>query len=101
MRLRYREQRDALVTALASELPDATVRGVAAGLHVTVELPAGFDEDAVREAAAERRVVFGTMGDYEPAAAFPPTLMLGYARIPEAGVRVGVRELAEAIRSTA
>ncbi len=39
MRGRYRARRDALVQALADELPDATVKGIAAGLHVTVEIP--------------------------------------------------------------
>ena len=43
MRVEYRARRDALVSALATELPDAAVRGIAAGLHVTVELPAGHD----------------------------------------------------------
>ena len=41
MRLRYRARRDALVTALADDLPEATVHGIAAGLHPTVELPPG------------------------------------------------------------
>ena len=44
MRARYRRQRDALVEAIARELPDATVTGIAAGLHVTVRLPATYDD---------------------------------------------------------
>ena len=38
MRLRYGRRREALVAALAEALPEATVRGIAAGLHLTVEL---------------------------------------------------------------
>ena len=58
MRVRYRARRDALVAALAEELPEATVHGIAAGLHVTVELPDGLDEGGRagggRSAAASR-----------------------------------------------
>ncbi len=50
MRATYRARRDALVNALEQELPEATVRGVAAGLHVTVELPEGYDEQAIKRA---------------------------------------------------
>ena len=51
MRNRYRGRRDAVVGALAEALPEAEIRGVAAGLHVTVQLPDGVDEGALREEA--------------------------------------------------
>ena len=54
MRARYRRQRDALVRALAEELPDARVTGIAAGLHVTVQLPGAYDERVIRDEAARR-----------------------------------------------
>ena len=41
MRGVYRERRDRLVAALADQLPELSVSGVAAGLSVTLELPAG------------------------------------------------------------
>ncbi|HTE47733.1 MAG TPA: PLP-dependent aminotransferase family protein [Gemmatimonadaceae bacterium] len=44
MRVRYRSRRDALVDALSTELPEAQVCGIAAGLHATVRLPEGHDE---------------------------------------------------------
>ena len=55
----YRARRDALVTALARELPDCPPGGVAAGLHLVVPLPAGADEPAVlaRGALARGRPV--------------------------------------------
>ena len=43
------------------------MRGIAAGLHVTVELPPGFDERAIKAAAGERRIVFNVMADYSHA----------------------------------
>ena len=73
MRGRYRARRDALVQALADELPEATVKGIAAGLHVTVEIP-GVDERALAEEAARRRIRFNTMLDYrDPAPLGPAT----------------------------
>ena len=45
MRAKYRGRRDALVAALEAELPEATVKGIAAGLHVTVELPPELRRD--------------------------------------------------------
>ena len=51
---------------------------------------------------ARRRIAlsalgFNRLGD----APLPPTLLLGYARLPEASIRPGVRELAEAVRAVA
>jgi GntR family transcriptional regulator/MocR family aminotransferase len=100
MRARYRSRRDALVDALTEALPEATVLGVAAGLHVTVQLPDSDNEQAIREEAHERRVEFETMSDYRPAARErPPALLLGYAQMPEPAIRAGVHELAKAVRA--
>ena len=96
MRTSYRARRDALVNALEQELPEATVRGVAAGLHVTVELPDGYDEQAIKAEAQRRRLAFSTTSHYS--AEGPLTLMLGYGQIPEAAIRAGVREIAAAVR---
>jgi GntR family transcriptional regulator/MocR family aminotransferase len=100
MRSRYRSRRDGLVAALAEELPEATVRGIAAGLHATVELPGGHDETAILAAAQARRIDFAVLGEHfsGPATA-PPTLLLGYAQVPEAAVRPGVREIAAIVRA--
>jgi GntR family transcriptional regulator/MocR family aminotransferase len=99
MRGRYRARRDALVQALADGLPEATVKGIAAGLHVTVEIP-GVDERALAEEAARRRIRFNTMLDYrDPAPPGPATLMLGYGQLTEPAIRAGVRELAAAVTS--
>ena len=101
MRVRYRSRRDALLAALAAELPEAVVRGVAAGLHATVELPAGDDERAIAAEARGRRLELETMGDHMAGRHDgPPTLLLGYAAVPEPAIGPGVRELAEAVRAT-
>ena len=100
MRVRYRARRDALLEALAAELPDAAVHGIAAGLHATVELPGAHDEQAIHDEARRRRIDLETMAGYRFSdVAGPATLLLGYAQIPEAAIRPGVREIADAIRT--
>jgi GntR family transcriptional regulator/MocR family aminotransferase len=98
MRARYRSRRDALVDELAQALPEASVRGVAAGLHVTVELPEGLNEQAIQAEAHRRHIELETMAEYRSEArGAPPALLLGYAQMPEATIRAGIRELAGAI----
>jgi GntR family transcriptional regulator/MocR family aminotransferase len=100
MRARYRTRRDAIVAAVSAELPGASVRGIAAGLHATVELPHGPDEAAIAAEAKRRRVALTTMHEYRHTPFFgPPTLLLGYANVPEAAIGPGVREIAAAVRS--
>jgi GntR family transcriptional regulator/MocR family aminotransferase len=99
MRARYRDRRAAIVAALAAELPEAVVRGIPAGLHVTLELPDHHDPAAIRDEALRRRIHLETSADYGGAG--PPMLMLGFARVPEPAIRAGVRELAGAVRAAA
>ena len=100
MRLSYRARRDATIAAVSRELPDARIRGIAAGLHVTVTLARQVEEAALLEACAARRVSISTISDYvEGAFATDPTLLLGYAQLHEAAIPAAVAELAAAIRA--
>jgi GntR family transcriptional regulator/MocR family aminotransferase len=100
MRARYRSRRGAIVEALAESLPEAVIRGIPAGLHVTVELPGRHDERAIRAEAVRRRVALETMLDYPVGGGSGGTiLLLGYAQLAEPAIRAGVRELAAAIRA--
>jgi len=100
MRGRYRARRDAVVTALHEELPEANVRGIAAGLHATVELTADDDERAIAEEAARRRLALMTLGEVRRIApAGPATLLVGYAQLPEPAIPAAIRELAAAVRA--
>jgi GntR family transcriptional regulator / MocR family aminotransferase len=75
------------------------VRGIAAGLHVTVELPAGHDPEAIRAEAERRRIALSTLADYRTERSWPPVLLLGYGQVAAAAVPAGVRELAAAVRA--
>jgi GntR family transcriptional regulator / MocR family aminotransferase len=100
MRASYRARRDALVAAIAEELPETTVSGIAAGLHATVRLPDSDDEAAIVEEARRRRIEVGPMAEnWADPSGRPPTLLLGYGQIQEAAIRPAVRALADAVMS--
>jgi GntR family transcriptional regulator/MocR family aminotransferase len=100
MRAQYRRRRDLLVEALGDVLPEATIRGIAAGLHATVELPGDYDERAVLAEAHARNIDLTTMGEFwiEPGSG-PPTLLVGYGQVPEPAIGAAVGELAKAVRA--
>ena len=96
MRPRYRRRRDALVGTLLAGRPDLVVEGVAAGLHVAVRLPPPLTEDAVVAACAGRGVAVAGAAQHA-AAPRPAALVLGYARLPEPGLRAAARALLAAM----
>ncbi|WP_244871565.1 PLP-dependent aminotransferase family protein [Catellatospora sp. TT07R-123] len=74
-----RTRRDALVAALRTYLPQARISGIAAGLHLVVELPSGVDDRAL--ATRARAAGLGPLAlselRYHPEGT--PGLVLGYA----------------------
>ncbi len=93
-RAHYRDKRAALLDALATDLPTARVRGIAAGLHVLLELPDGIQEAEVVARAAAAGVRVQGLADFTRAHPQPPALVLGYG-LPT------VRELREAVATIA
>jgi len=98
----YAERRDRLVAALARELPEGRVEGAAAGVHLVLALPVALDRRLLRRACGARGVVADDIEDRRrgprPDAARPTRLVLGYGRIPTAGVEAAVAGLAAALR---
>ncbi len=97
MRRIYRQRREVLIDTLARRLPEAEVTGIAAGLHATVRLPVGIDEDRICAAIAKRGLAADGMHKYRIASKGPPTLLLGYGGASESALRAGVRILAQAV----
>jgi GntR family transcriptional regulator/MocR family aminotransferase len=97
---RYRERRNALLSALALHLPGAETSGVSAGIHVLVQLPEGVDEDRVVEAAECRSVRVEGLRQHCVSARRPPALVLGYASLTPSAIDEGVRQLAAAVGDT-
>jgi GntR family transcriptional regulator/MocR family aminotransferase len=89
MRLLYRGRREVLLEALATEIPAARVRGVAAGLYTLVELPDGASQEAGLAAAARQGLEIEGAGE--------TGLVIGFASQPDSAIVRAVRLLAEAL----
>ncbi|HEY7379552.1 MAG TPA: PLP-dependent aminotransferase family protein [Steroidobacteraceae bacterium] len=97
MRRIYRHRRDRLVAALRTHLPGRRVFGIAAGLHLMLELPPGADESAVVAAARELSVNVTGVQEYRGRARLPAALILGYGFLRDSAVQEGVRRLASVV----
>ncbi len=97
VRQRYRAKRATLLDSLAAALPGARVRGIAAGLHVVLELPAGADESAVIDRAKRAGVHVHGLAPFTRTHAQPPSLVLGYGLASERELRQAVATIAAAI----
>jgi GntR family transcriptional regulator/MocR family aminotransferase len=98
MRVLYRDRREALLALIKSELPDAEVDGISAGLHATVRFPRRLDEAAILENADKRGIGLSFMRrHYLGAAPDESTLLLSYASMPESALRTALRTLASMI----
>jgi len=90
----YRRRRDALVSALAEQLPAIRIGGAAAGLHLVAWLPDGADEPAIAGAARRRGVAVHAIHRHcTCVAAMAPALILGYAQCSETALRRAAQEL--------
>ncbi len=98
MRLRYAQRREALLAALARELPDWQPSAAAArgGLHLMVVLPDHTDEPALLTAAARHAVGVEGLSLHSYTGDCPPGLVLGYAYMAEPAIERGVQLLASA-----
>lgn len=74
-RAAYRDKRDLVLEVLG---PVAHLDGIAAGLHVVVRLPEGFDEAETVARLAERDVAVERLRDYCVVAEPPPSIVVGY-----------------------
>ena len=103
---RYHRRRDAVVAELAAALPEAAVSGIAAGMHLVLDLaavlPQGADAaDVVREAAARDVTVVALRRYQVERSSRSARLVVGYGNLADARVAEAVRRLAEAVRATA
>jgi GntR family transcriptional regulator/MocR family aminotransferase len=99
MRPVYRALRDALLAALAQQLPELQPVGIAAGLHLVAWLPDDLDETAVIEAARHEGVEVAGVGPYRMAPSGRGGLIFGYSDLTERAIKDGVARLARGIAS--
>jgi GntR family transcriptional regulator/MocR family aminotransferase len=99
-RLIYSRRRTQLAAALRSQLAAYPIGGVAAGLHLTLELPKQADETAIVEEARRRGVyVHGFRSYRSQPRAGRPALLLGYCRLAEGAINDSASALAKVVRS--
>jgi GntR family transcriptional regulator/MocR family aminotransferase len=101
MRRIYRQRRDALVAALDRWLPEATISGIAAGVHVLVTLPPGPDEDELVERAGAAGIRIYSIAEcrVRRPADRSPAILLGYGNLPLPAIEEGVRILADVVKA--
>jgi GntR family transcriptional regulator/MocR family aminotransferase len=93
-RQRYRAKRAVLLDAIATALPGARVRGIAAGLHAVLELPEGAGEARVVERAKAAGVHVQGLAAFTRAHPHPPGLVVGYGLPSERQLRQAVETIA-------
>jgi GntR family transcriptional regulator/MocR family aminotransferase len=92
MRRLYKRRRDVLLDALERHFGDAvTIRGDAAGMHMSVRFRAAA---AVRARAAQQGIHLAGSGAYYLGKAPADEFLLGFSAISERMIRVGIRRLA-------
>jgi GntR family transcriptional regulator/MocR family aminotransferase len=96
MRVLCRERREALVGALARELPDELhVLGDAAGMYLTATLPRGRRDLEISLRAAERNLWAAPLSDAYAGRPARQGLILGYGSTPAERIQEGVVRLRE------
>lgn len=100
MRDRYEHRQACLRQALAQAVPDAEIRGGAAGLHLTVLLPQRAADVELARRAASQGVVVRPLSSYFAEAGGQPGrngLILGYGMAPEERIPELVARLVRAL----
>jgi GntR family transcriptional regulator/MocR family aminotransferase len=96
----YRRRRDAALESLAACLPGAKPTGVAAGLHMYVQLPQGSNEEKLADAARERGILLeGAKWHWSAPESAPPALVLGYGALHERAMRKALSVVGSVYRS--
>jgi GntR family transcriptional regulator/MocR family aminotransferase len=95
----YRSRRDTALEALATSLPGSVPTGIAAGLHVYVQLPNSHDELRLIETARKRGLLIeGARWHWSLPQSAPPALVLGYGSTKESAIRSGMTMLGSIYR---
>ncbi|MEW2399345.1 PLP-dependent aminotransferase family protein [Streptomyces sp. NPDC046862] len=95
-RVDYLARLTALRTALAEYLPDASIQGVDAGLHLTVHLPDDTDETALLQEARKHGVQITGLSQYSSRPSARPGLIIGYGKARPRQIAPGIAALATA-----
>jgi GntR family transcriptional regulator / MocR family aminotransferase len=102
MRQTYRARRDVTVSRLSELLPDHPLRGIAAGLHLVLEMPSHAAAERARQEAEGVGIVVESIAQHAfPGYAGPAGLLIGYGGLPEPALDEAIRALATIVKGGA
>jgi 2-aminoadipate transaminase len=93
----YAPRLDACLEALSREMPDAVATRPDGGFFLSVTLPDGVSNEAVRAAAERRQLQLADGRGFFPQGGGDRFLRLPYCALTEDEIREGVRRLAESV----
>jgi GntR family transcriptional regulator/MocR family aminotransferase len=94
----YRARRSRLLEALATNLPELAVAGIAAGVHLLLHLPAHVDDAAIAARAAELRLRVPALSSFYVGRPQARGLVVGYGRLHQSAITPAVRALTAVVR---
>jgi GntR family transcriptional regulator/MocR family aminotransferase len=97
LRGRHRRRRDAMIRAIRTHLPRATVHGAAAGLHLTVTVEDDVPDMELAAGALAQGVKVQPLSWHRQRPG-PPGLVMGYAAHPVSEIDEAVSTLGEVLR---
>jgi GntR family transcriptional regulator/MocR family aminotransferase len=94
MRRIYGERRNILVESIHAEFGDfLQVHGASAGMHVSVTLPQGFNDEEICDRAAEQKLMLWPLSPYYAGKNPRHGFVLGYGSTPTEQISTAVRRL--------
>jgi GntR family transcriptional regulator / MocR family aminotransferase len=94
----YRARRDVVVGTLERRLPHLAISGIAAGLHVVLDMPSHELALCARERARASGIVVQTISQHAlPGYTGPAGIIVGYGSIPEPTIPLAMKQLADAV----
>jgi len=94
----YRARRDRVIAALQRRLPELTVEGVAAGVHLLLRLPAGVDDAEVAEAARRTSIAVAPLSSFQLSPSPASGMVIGYGRLHESAGEDAMGAFAAVVR---
>ncbi|QBF26386.1 PLP-dependent aminotransferase family protein [Pseudomonas tructae] len=95
----YQQRRDLLLQCLAEQAPGRfTVTGQQAGLHFVLWLPAGSNEQAFCQRAAQQGLHLQPIGSFCQQVQLPPAVIIGFTALTSAQLRFAAGKLAALLR---
>ncbi len=95
----YRARRNRMLTALEEHLPEFSVGGIAAGVHLVLRLPNSVDDQAMAAHALQSRIRVPALSSFSIKPSDQRGLVIGYGQLHETAVSAAIQRLATIVRA--